>query len=101
MTNNIDHRYGHRNRLRSRFLKTGRESLADYELLELLLTYAIPRKDTKGIAKDLLERFGSFAAIFDQPIGRIQEIKGIGPYTATFFIAINLCNSLILVGPSQ
>lgn len=88
MINNIDHRYGHRNRLRSRFLKTGRESLADYELLELLLTYAIPRKDTKGIAKDLLERFGSFASIFDQPLGRLQEVNGIGPYTATFFIAV-------------
>jgi len=84
----LDHRYGHRNRLRSRFLKTGRESLADYELLELLLTYAIPRKDTKGIAKNLLQRFGSFASIFDQPLERIQEVKGIGPYTATFFSAI-------------
>jgi DNA repair protein RadC len=88
LKDNIDHRYGHRNRLKSRFLKTGRESLADYELLELLLTYAIPRKDTKGIAKDLLVRFGSFASIFDQPVERLQEVKGIGPYTATFFIAI-------------
>ena len=83
-----DHRYGHRERLRSRLLKTGRESLADYELLELLLAYPIPRKDTKLIAKNLLHRFGSFASIFDQSAERLQEIKGVGPFTATFFVAI-------------
>jgi len=83
-----DHRHGHRERLRNRLLKTGRESLADYELLELLLTYSIPRKDTKAIAKNLLHRFGSFSAIFDQPVERLQEIKGIGSFTATFFMAI-------------
>lgn len=83
-----NHRYGHRERLRARLLKAGRESLADYELLELLLTYSLPRKDTKEIAKNLLHRFGSFAAIFDQPVDRLQEIKGVGPFTATFFTAI-------------
>ena len=62
-----DHRIGHRSRLRERFRKAGREALADYELLELLLTFAIPRKDTKPAAKRLIERFGSFAAVMDQP----------------------------------
>ena len=50
---------GHRERLRERFIRAGRNALADYELLELLLFYAIPRHDVKGTAKNLLLRFGS------------------------------------------
>ena len=88
MTKKKDHRYGHRGRLRERLLKAGRQGFADYELLELLLTYAIPRKDTKSIAKRLLKRFGSFAAVFDQPKERLQEIEGVGPQTFTFLFAI-------------
>lgn len=83
-----DQRHGHRSRLRERLLKAGRSAFADHELLELLLTYAIPYKDTKGTAKLLIERFGSFAAIFDQPRERLMEVRGIGPYCATFFLAI-------------
>jgi DNA repair protein RadC len=83
-----DHRHGHRNRLRERFNKAGRQSLADYEMLELLLTFPIPRKDTKKLAKDLINQFGSFAAVFDQPRKRLLEIKGIGPETATFLLAV-------------
>lgn len=83
-----DHRHGHRSRLRERLLKAGRQGFADYELLELLLTYAIPRKDTKLIAKSLLKRFGSFAAVFDQPRERLQEVEGVGPQVSTFLFAI-------------
>lgn len=83
-----DHRHGHRSRLRERFNKTGRESLADYEMLELLLTYSIHRKDTKELAKVLIDQFGSFAAVFDQPKKRLLEIIGIGPETATFLLAV-------------
>jgi DNA repair protein RadC len=56
--------------------------------LELLLTYAIPRKDTKPIAKKLLKRFGSFAAVFDQPREHLLEIDGVGPQTYIFLFAI-------------
>lgn len=52
---------GHRDRLRERFLNAGSEALADYELLELVLFMAQPRRDTKPVAKALLDRFGSFA----------------------------------------
>ncbi len=83
-----DHRHGHRSRLRERFNNTGRQSLADYEMLELLLTYPISRKDTKKLSKDLINQFGSFAAVFDQPRKRLLEIKGVGPETATFLLAI-------------
>lgn len=75
---------GHRNRLRKRFLEAGRGALADYELLELLLTYAIPRVNTKPMAKALLHRFETFLSVLQQPYERLQEIKGIGPKTATF-----------------
>jgi len=84
MTPEKDHRHGHRSRLRTRLLKAGREAFADYELLELLLTYAIPRKDTKELAKDLVGRFGSFAAVLDQPRERLLEVKDVGPQTVTF-----------------
>lgn len=88
MTGIKDHRYGHRGRLRERLLKAGRQGFADYELLELLLTYAIPRRDTKPIAKSLLKQFGSFAAVFDQPRERLQEVEGVGPQTTTFLFVI-------------
>jgi len=52
---------GHRQRLRERFLKGGGDALPDYELLELILFNAIPRKDTKGIAKALIAKFGDFS----------------------------------------
>jgi len=83
-----DHRHGHRGRLRERLLKGGRQAFADYELLELLLTYAIPRKDTKPIAKRLLEQFGSFAAVLDKPREQLLEIDGVGSKTYTFLFAI-------------
>jgi hypothetical protein len=57
-------------------------------MLELLLTYPIPRRDTKKLSKDLINHFGSFAAVLDQPRKRLLEIKGIGPETATFLLAI-------------
>jgi methionine aminopeptidase len=55
------HYLGHRDRLRQRFLRDGPDALPDYELLELLLTFAIPRIDVKPLAKQLIARFGSFA----------------------------------------
>ena len=88
MTKKKDHRHGHRSRLRERLVKAGRKAFADYELLELLLTYAIPRKDTKPTAKSLLKRFGSFAAVLAQPRERLLEVEGIGPQTSTFLSAI-------------
>ncbi len=68
---------GHRQRLRQRFRKSGEQSLADYELLEFLLFSALPRQDTKPIAKALLKRFGSFAAVLSAPRPRLKEIKGL------------------------
>jgi len=75
---------GHRRRLRERFAKSGRNALADYELLELLLTYSRPRRDTKDIAKVLLHRFGNLLGVLQQPEQRLMEIKEVGPEVALF-----------------
>ena len=82
---------GHRRRLRERFLTAGRKALADYELIELLLTYSIPRVDTKPATKGLLKRFKSIFHVLQQPRDRLLEIKGIGPETATFIRVIQAC----------
>ena len=57
------HYHGHRERLRARFMEAGADALADYELLELVLFRAIPRRDAKPMAKELLARFGTFADV--------------------------------------
>jgi DNA repair protein RadC len=72
------HHVGHRQRLRDRFLKAGRDGIADYELLELVLFRALPRRDVKGLAKQLLNRFGSFAEVLTAPPDRLREIDGVG-----------------------
>jgi DNA repair protein RadC len=71
------HYHGHRERLRKRFLDAGSEAVSDYELLELILFRAIPQRDVKPIAKDLIEKFGSFAEVIAAPPRRLSEIKGI------------------------
>lgn len=68
---------GHRERLRARFLAGGAEAVADYELLELLL-FAIPRLDTKPLAKALIAAFGSFAAVLAAPKEELAKVPGVG-----------------------
>lgn len=75
------HYLGHRERLRERFLAAG-DTLADYELLELLLYRLIPRADTKPVAKALLARFGTLAEVLGAPTALLQEVKGVGPSVA-------------------
>src|SRR6056297_2084623 len=86
------HYHHHRQRLKKRFAKNATE-LADYEILELLLTYAIPRKDTKAQAKALLERFGSLGEIFQARDSEIKAIAGIGDATLLFFQVLEECRA--------
>ncbi len=72
------HYHGHRERLRERFFAAGADALSDYELLELALFAAIPRRDTKPLAKELLRKFGSFAEVIHAPVARLREVKGVG-----------------------
>lgn len=74
---NENHARGHRERLRARFMRAGLEGLHDYELLELILFRAIPRRDVKPLAKDLIRRFGGFAETIAAPVARLKEVKGV------------------------
>jgi DNA repair protein RadC len=69
---------GHRRRLRARLLTAGPESIADHELLEMVLFLALPRRDTKPIARALLSRFGSFANAVSAPLADLRGIEGLG-----------------------
>lgn len=71
------HHEGHRARLKSRFTDVGPQALADYELLELLLFMAIPRRDVKPLAKSLLARFGDMGAVFAASLENLQEVEGM------------------------
>ncbi len=77
------HFHGHRERLRNRFREAGAEALADYELVELLLFRAIPRRDVKPLAKAVIARFGSFAEAISAPPERLAEIDGMSLNAAT------------------
>ncbi len=72
------HYLGHRERLRDRFYGAGPDALSDYELLEMALFAALPRRDTKPLAKALLKKFGSFAEVIHAPVARLREVEGIG-----------------------
>ena len=74
---------GHRQKLRERFVKGGADAMPDYELLELVLFRAVPRRDTKPLAKRLIERFGSFAEVIHAPDERLKEIPDVGEAIVT------------------
>ena len=85
------HYHGHRQRLRSRFLKGGAPALQDYELLELLLTFAIPMADVKPLAKGLIKHFGSFTQVLDAPPRELMEFPGLKEYSATLINLVKAC----------
>jgi DNA repair protein RadC len=82
---------GHRRRLRERFRAVGRRGFADHEMLELLLTYAVPRRDTKPLAKALMRSFGSIAGVLDQPAEKLEAIAGLGPDSSTLVGLVRSC----------
>ncbi len=73
------HYHNHRTRLRERFMRAGGTALDDYELLELLLFRAIPRRDVKPLAKQLLAVFGDFNRVISAPPARLKQVQGVGP----------------------
>ena len=79
----VPHYHGHRERLRERFLAAGAEALSDYEMMEMVLFRAIPRRDVKLLAKTLIGTFGSFAEAVHAPEPRLREIKGLGDAAIT------------------
>lgn len=83
---------GHRKRLRERFQRSGLTGFHDHEVLELLLTFVLPRKDVKPIAKTLLAEFGNLAAVFDTPASVLTRVGGIGENAA---VLLNLVPRLL------
>ena len=90
------HYLDHRKRLRERFRKTSFAGFSEYEALELLLTYAIPRKDVKPLAKELIAKFGGFSGVLDAPFEELARMKGMGENSATFLALLKACASLYL-----
>jgi DNA repair protein RadC len=86
---------GHRERLRQKFQENPR-SLSDTERLELLLAYAIPRRDVAPLARDLLARFGSLRAVISAPLDQLIEVVGVGESTATF---VQLLQNILVEAP--
>ena len=92
------HYHGHRERLRDRFREAGPDALSDYELLELLLFRALPRRDVKPLAKSLLEKFGSFAEVISAPESRLAEVKGLGDSAVAELKIVQAAASRLLRG---
>ena len=86
---------GHRERIKEKFLKNGIDGFAEYEILELLLTYCIPRKDTKPMAKDLLNKFKSLDNVFKADFDKLSAIDGLGKNSIVFLKLIGDLPSII------
>ena len=77
------HYLGHRERLRRCFREAGADALPDYELLEMILFRAVPRRDTKPLAKAILAHFGSFTEALNAPEERLKEVPSLGEAAIT------------------
>ena len=93
-----DHRSGHRQRLRNRFLCAGREALQDYELLELILFRSIPQRDVKPLAKNLIAHFGSLAEVIGASYQRLTQVHGLGEQTALDIKIIEMAGQELAIG---
>jgi DNA repair protein RadC len=101
MTNGImdattPHYKEHRKRIKERFRTQGLEPFRPYEALELMLTYAIAQKDLKPLAKDLLERFGSFQHVLEAPVEQLTQVDGIGEHAALLIKLFRECSQYYL-----
>jgi DNA repair protein RadC len=96
MKKEAPHHLGHRKRLKERYEKAGMEGLQDYEILELLLFYAIPQGDVKARAKALLRRFGSLKGVLDADLKALREVAGIGDHSSLLFKFVRDVRTLYL-----
>ena len=83
---------GHRQRKREQFLQHGLEGFTDHEVLELLLFYAIPRRDTNETAHRLIAAFGSLNGVFSASVGELSRVEGVGEQTALFLTLLPAVN---------
>jgi DNA repair protein RadC len=90
------HYKDHRQRLKKKFTESGTDAFHDYESLELLLSYAIPQKDVKPLAKELLREFGTLKGIIDAEMSSLEKIKGISTHTAILIKLVKEMGTLYL-----
>ena len=88
---------GHRQRLRERFLEEGLENFQEHEVLELLLYYCIPRRDTNALAHDMIDHFDSLAAVLEAPAKELKAVDGVGDSVATFITLLQAAERYYLV----
>lgn len=87
---------GHRKRMKQRYAETGIEGLDDHELLEMLLFYSIPRKDTNTLAHEIIEHFGSFEGVMEASVEELMQVKGVTEHTATLISLVPQMNKRYL-----
>ena len=92
---------GHRARQRKKLLENGPRAFADHELLEMLLYYAIPRRDTNELAHRLLERFGSLQGVFSAPVEELSTVEGVGENAAVLLSLVPQIWQRSLQGASE
>ena len=92
---------GHRERLRNRFLNDGLDHFNDIQALELLLFYAIPRRDTNEIAHALLARFKTVAQVLDAPVEELKKVPGVGDNAATFLSLVSAMGRYYLISQAN
>lgn len=96
-TNQLNQHHGHRQRLKTRFLSQDIRSLEDYEILEMMLFYAVPRADTKSLAKALLNKYSSLAGVINAEAADLKEFKGLGESTVLLFKALLDFSSRLMI----
>ena len=88
---------GHRSRLRENFIQNGIEGMADHQVLELLLTYALPRVDVNPLAHRLLSRFGSLEGVLSARPDQLRQVEGIGESAAVFLSLLGQVDRRVLL----
>ena len=96
MDDNKPHYLEHRKRMKDKYRKSGFDGFHDYEALELLLTYAIPRRDVKPLAKALIDKYKGFEAVLDAPVEDLASFPGLGEHSATLLKVARDCSELYL-----
>lgn len=92
---------GHRQRLKKLFREEGLDNFYDYQALELLLYYCIPRKDTNPLAHRLIDHFGSLAQVLEAPVEELMLVEGVGEHAATFLRLVTEISRYYLVNRSS
>lgn len=88
---------GHRSRLRENYIQNGIEGMADHQVLELLLTYALPRVDVNPLAHRLLDRFGSLEQVLSAKPDQLRQVQGVGESAAVFLSLLGEVDRRVLL----